>query len=87
MLNQSIMHYNVIRKDRAHCKGGGVCAFVNKRWHAISTSIDAKFDDCEVICFDCLGSSNHVRVRFLLCTDHLCMIMSRLITCVVLLTA
>ena len=57
------MHYKVIRKDRAHSKGGGVCAFVNKRWHVISTSIDAKFDDCEVVCFDCLGSSNHVRVR------------------------
>jgi len=35
--------YTTVCTDRDSCKGGGVCAFVNKHHHVVPVTIDVKF--------------------------------------------
>jgi len=58
------LSYNIIRKDRTMRKGGGVCAFVSKRWDVVPVALDSRFADIEVVCFDCLIRGTGKRVRF-----------------------
>ena len=52
----------IIRKDRPHGKGGGVCAIVHKRISILPLDISSKYDDLEVIGFDLIGVAPVIRV-------------------------
>ena len=53
--------YSIIRKDRKTGKGGGVCVFVSNQCKFAPVTIDTKFDDTEIVSFDCIGSRNGIR--------------------------
>jgi len=53
--------YTIVRTDRDSCRGGGVCAFVNKRHHVVPVTIDVKFCNVEIVCFDWLVPVNCIR--------------------------
>jgi len=54
--------YVCIRNDRAHTKGGGVCAFIRNCFRVLPIIIADEYDDIEIICFDLV--MRHDRVRF-----------------------
>ena len=60
--------YYVLRKDRGHNRGGGVCAFVSRAFNVVQIDIDSLFDNIELLSFDLI--SGRSRLRFLLSTDH-----------------
>ena len=60
-LSDPCAKYSIIRKDRKSCKGGGVCAFISNQCKFAPVTIDTKFDDIEIVCFDCIGSSSGIR--------------------------
>jgi len=63
-LLDSCAKYNIIRKYRKSCKGGGVCAFVSNRYKFVPVIIDIKFDDIDIVCFDCFGTNMRSGIRF-----------------------
>ena len=60
MLDPSL-RYNIVRRDREHHRGGGVCALVSKRWDIVPVSIGRQFSDIEIVCFDCLVLKSRIR--------------------------
>jgi len=53
--------YTTVCTDHDSCKGGGVCAFVNKRHHVVPVTIDVKFCNVEIVCFDWVVPVNCIR--------------------------
>ena len=46
------LHYYILRKDRCTGVGGGVAAFVNRRFVVSEVQVDEVFADVELLCFD-----------------------------------
>ena len=57
--------YFVLRSDRQHGNGGGVCAFVNKKFHCLSVDLPFHAADIDLVCFDTVFSSA-LKYRFIL---------------------
>jgi len=54
--------YTILRKDRKCCKGGGVCALINKKLNFIQVSLADKYADLELIAIDLLNVQPKVRI-------------------------
>jgi len=54
--------YKIVRKDRhgAH-NGGGVAAFVKRNIHVLEVTVDAEFDELELLCFDMVCHAHKLR--------------------------
>ena len=57
--------YTILRSDRKHGSGGGVCAFISKKLRCIPVSLLPVYSDIELICFDVV-SCNASKYRFIL---------------------
>ena len=44
--------YTIMRKDRVHCRGGGVCAFVNRRHSVLPITLQDKYSRLEILGID-----------------------------------
>jgi len=47
--------YHVLRKDRGHHRGGGVCALVSRVLNVVQIHIDSLFDNIELLSFDLIS--------------------------------
>jgi hypothetical protein len=54
--------YNVIRCDRQHGQGGGVCAFVSKFLEIVEVPVTKHFPNLEICCFEVLFRYTRCRV-------------------------
>ena len=54
--------FNIVRKDRQNCRGGGVCAIVRKCLSIISLCILDMYQELEVVGFDLINITSSVRV-------------------------
>ena len=57
-------NYFVIRKDRLAGTGGGVCAFVSKKFQCVPVAVPSSSVDIDLICFDIITKSR--KIRFIL---------------------
>ena len=54
--------FNIVRKDRQNCRGGGVCAIVRKCLSIIPLCILDMYQELEVVGFDLINVTPSVRV-------------------------
>ena len=54
--------FNIVRKNRQNCRGGGVCAIVRKRLSMIPLCIFDMYQELEVVGFDLTNVNPPVRV-------------------------
>ena len=60
LLDPDSEHY-VLRKDRGHNRGGGVCAFVSRAFNVVQIDIDSLFDNIELLSFDLISGRSRLR--------------------------
>ena len=53
--------YHVLRKDRGHNRGGGVCAFVSRALNVVQIDIDSLFENVELLSFDLISERSTLR--------------------------
>jgi hypothetical protein len=73
--------YVVFRCDRQLSHGGGVCAFVSKRFNAVAIDLTQSYPALEICCFDLLHSCARCRLIVVYrapSSDH----MPRLLECI-----
>ena len=73
--------YVVFRCDRQLSHGGGVCAFVSKRFNAVAIDLAESYSELEICCFDLLYSGARCRLLVVYrapSSDH----MPRLLECI-----
>ena len=58
-------HYIVFRSDRLRGNGGGVCAFVSKKFRCLPVDLSSSAADIDLVCFDIVFSSA-LKYRFIL---------------------
>jgi len=53
--------YYVLRRDRGHNRGGGVCAFVSRAFNVAQIDIDNLFNNIELLSFDLFSERSRLR--------------------------
>ena len=51
----------MLRKDRTHSRGGGVCVFVSRNLHVSQVVLSDTYSELEFICFDLLCGKTKLR--------------------------
>jgi len=70
----------VLRKDRGHNRGGGVCAFLSRAINVVQIDIDSLFDNIELLSFDLISGRSRLRFCVVYRPPHHCSDNMKLLT-------